>query len=186
MVYTHRKLNGSDESLHLAVNYMDRFYSKARLSHGDHQLVAGACLLIAMKFEDIYAPDCRDLSILSEKAFGVDEVIEIESVICRVLDFELAVPTGLPFARRFLSLVDATETMRFAAKYYLEMTLMEHDSLGYRPSLLAAGAVCLAINNPAVRKKDGVYYILDKPGVVSMRQSTTSLSSCPLSFSRPV
>ena len=39
---------------------------------------------------------------------------------------------------------------RHAAAYYLEMTLMEEDLLKYRPSMLCASSVILAINNPDI------------------------------------
>eukprot|EP00581_Thalassiosira_minuscula_P000346 CAMPEP_0183741678 /NCGR_PEP_ID=MMETSP0737-20130205/62774_1 /TAXON_ID=385413 /ORGANISM="Thalassiosira miniscula, Strain CCMP1093" /LENGTH=55 /DNA_ID=CAMNT_0025977091 /DNA_START=117 /DNA_END=280 /DNA_ORIENTATION=+ len=40
---------------------------------------------------------------------------------------------------------------RHAAAYYLERTLQEHDLLEYRPSVVCASAVILALNNPDVR-----------------------------------
>jgi len=46
--------------------------------------------------------------------------------------------------------------MADASKYYLERMLQEHDSLDYRPSLIAAAAVCLAINHPNIRETDGL------------------------------
>ena len=57
--------------------------------------------------------------------------------------------------------------MSIAANYYTERMLQEHDSLKYRPSVIAAAAVCLAINHPELREFDEIQTA--KPGVVRDR-----------------
>jgi hypothetical protein len=80
------------------------------------------------------------------------------------LSFNLTVPTGHPFLQRFLFITHATGTMSIAANYYLERMLQEHDALEFRPSVIAAAAVCLAINHPEIREYDKIE--ITKPGVV--------------------
>jgi len=120
---------------------------------------------IAAKYEEIYPPEVKDCVYLTARAYTKQDVLDMEMDILEVLQFKLAVATGYPFLCRFIQITNASTTMEKAAKYYLERTLQEHDSLDYRPSVLAAGALCLAINYPEIRDVDGY---ADQPGIVSL------------------
>ena len=61
---------------------------------------------------------------------------------------------------------------RHTANYYMERTLQEHDCLDYRPSMVCASAVILALNNPEIEE-----YERDLPGLVSLECCVNSLSS---------
>ena len=74
----------------------------------------------------------------------------MEQTILRVLNWKISLPTAYPFLDRFLSITNASEMTRHAATYYLERTLQEHDLLQYRPSMVCASAVILALNNPEI------------------------------------
>ncbi|PKU27128.1 hypothetical protein llap_22568 [Limosa lapponica baueri] len=49
-----------NETLHLAVNYIDRFLSSMSVLRGKLQLVGTAAMLLASKFEEIYPPEVAD------------------------------------------------------------------------------------------------------------------------------
>ena len=91
----------------------------------------------------------------------------MEQDIVRHLEFKMTVPTAHPFLVRFLLITKATEVMRSAANYYLERSLQEYEFLKFRPSLVAASAVCLALNNPDIRDDEGETE--PPPGIVSLR-----------------
>ena len=56
---------------------------------------------------------------------------------------------------------------REAATYYLERTLQEHELLDYRPSMVCASAVILALNNPDIRIHEEEYE-RELPGLVGL------------------
>jgi hypothetical protein len=90
----------------------------------------------------------------------------MEAHIVKKLQFRMTVPTGHPFLVRYLHIIKATKLMKNLANYYMERMLQEYSTLSYRPSLVAAAAVCLAMNNPDVLE----YESLEEdsaPGVVS-------------------
>ena len=78
----------------------------------------------------------------------------MEQDIVHKLGFRITVPTAYPFLQRFLNILKASATIRHASSYYTERTLQEHDMLRYRPSLICAAAVTLALNNPDVGDYD--------------------------------
>jgi hypothetical protein len=82
----------------------------------------------------------------------------------RALHYKLSVPTGYPFLVRFLHITKATALQTIAASYYMERMLQEYSYLKHRPSLVAAGVVTLALNNPSIRRYEGITD--SRPGVV--------------------
>ena len=69
------------------------------------QLTGCACLWIASKYHEIYAPEMRDFVYISDDAFKVADLIKYEALIVCTLEFYLTVPTALSFAQRFLKVL---------------------------------------------------------------------------------
>ncbi|GAX11089.1 cyclin A [Fistulifera solaris] len=162
LVEVHAKFRLDPATLHLCVHIFDRFLSVQQVSRGRVQLVAVTSLLLASKYEDIYPPQIKDCVYVTDRAYSRDDILEMESEILAKLDFKISEPTGYPFLRRFLFISKATPLMETAAHYYMDRMLQEPDYLKHRPSLFAASAVCLAINNEDIRSSDGVE---SKPGI---------------------
>lgn len=145
---------------------MDRYLSRAQVSRNKLQLVGITALLIACKYEEIYPPEIRDCVYMTDRAYTRQDVIDMEVSILQELQFMISEPTAYPFLHRFLYITGASTTMKFGATYYLERVLQEHDFLAYRPSLVAAAAVCLALNHEGIREYDAVENPL--PHIVSL------------------
>ena len=152
----HMKMRLVPDTLYLAVNVMDRYLARVEITRDDFQLVAVTSLLIAAKYEEIYPPEIKDCVYITDRAYTKQKIIDTELDILTELRFNLTVPTAYPFLQRFLFITNATTTMEYAASYYLDRMLMEHEALQFRPSVVAATCVCLAINHPGIRENDGL------------------------------
>jgi cyclin B len=130
------------------------------------QLVGVTALLLACKYEEIHPPEVRDFVFITDRAYTRQEVVNMEQEILHELKFHLTVPTAYPFLLRYLHLVNASSLSKSCANYFMERTLQEHNFLDYRPSLIAAAAVVLAINNEEVIKYECPCN-RDLPGIVS-------------------
>ena len=75
-------------TLHLAVHYLDFFFSKRIILKDQLEaiVIAQACLFIAMKYEQIYPPDLCDWVERKHR----NDVIKMEARIISSLDFQLA------------------------------------------------------------------------------------------------
>lgn len=104
MLSMHMKWRFVPESLHLAVNIMDRFLSNVEIDRASFQLVGVTSLLIAAKYEEIYPPEIKDCVYITDRAFTKQDVIDMEADILGVLRFNLCVPTGKSFISRALTL----------------------------------------------------------------------------------
>ena len=166
LVEVHMKFRLVPETLYLCVNIIDRYCSIADVSRTKLQLLGVTSLFLACKHEEIYPPEVRDCVYITDRAYDRQEVLDMEQTILRVLNWRISRPTAHPFLDRFLRLTKASPMTRQAATYYLERTLQEHDLLKYRPSMICASAVILALNNPDIpihEKEDD----RELPGLVS-------------------
>ncbi|XP_068456744.1 cyclin-A1 isoform X2 [Clinocottus analis] len=134
------------ETLHLAVNYLDRFLScTAYVKRGKLQLVGTAALLIAAKYEEIFPPELNEFVYTTDNTYTKKELVRMEHVFLRVLAFKMAAPTTHQFLRLFMSIHSVCAYTENLALYVAELSLLEIDPfLQYTPSLVAAGAYCLA------------------------------------------
>jgi len=134
-----------DETLYLAINYIDRFLSQMSVLRGKLQLVGTAAMFIAAKFEEIYPPELGEFVYITDDTYSKKQVLRMEHLILKVLNFDMATPTPGVFLRRFNKWTGSDEATESLSKYLAELTLVDGDPfLQYAPSTIAAAAVCLA------------------------------------------
>jgi cyclin B len=156
LVEVHMKFRLVPETLYLCVNIIDRYCSMVSVPRSKLQLVGVTALLIACKYEEIYPPEVRDCVYITDRAYQNSEVLDMEQDIVHKLEFKITVPTAYPFLQRFLSIVKAPTLVKHAANYYTERTLQEHDMLQYRPSLICASAILLAMNHEEIAEEESI------------------------------
>ncbi|XP_054482071.1 cyclin-A1 isoform X2 [Anoplopoma fimbria] len=134
------------ETLHLAVNYLDRFLScTAYVKRGKLQLVGTAALMIAAKYEEIFPPELNEFVYTTDNTYTNKQLVRMEHVFLRVLAFRMAAPTTNQFLHLFMSIHSVSANTENLALYVAELSLLEIDPfLQYTPSIVAAGAYCLA------------------------------------------
>ena len=64
----------SQDTLYLAVNYIDRFLSSMVVLRKKLQLVGTACMLIASKLEEIYPPEVAEFVYITDDTYSGKEV----------------------------------------------------------------------------------------------------------------
>ncbi|CAJ1953362.1 unnamed protein product [Cylindrotheca closterium] len=150
LVEVHMKFRLLPETLYLSVNILDRYLNKETVPRRKLQLVGVTSLLLACKYEEIYPPEVKDCVYITDRAYTRQDVLDMEAHIVMTLEFRLSVSTGYPFLKRYLDIMKASSTAKNLASFYMERTLQEHESLQFRPSVLAAAAVSLAMSNPDI------------------------------------
>ncbi|KAM7324718.1 hypothetical protein ACRRTK_017032 [Alexandromys fortis] len=136
-----------NETLHLAVNYIDRFLSSMSVSRGKLQLVGTAAMLLASKFEEIYPPEVAEFVSITDDTYSKKQVLRMEQLILKVLAFDLAAPTVNQFLTLyFLHQQPANCKVESLAMFLGELSLIDADPyLKYLPSLIAGAAFHLAL-----------------------------------------
>nr|QYW07111.1 cyclin A1-1 [Dimocarpus longan] len=135
----------SPETLFLTVNYIDRYLSGNVIIWERLQLLGVACMMIAAKYEEIYAPQVDEFCYITDNTYSKGEVLEMESTVLSYLKFEMTAPTAKCFLRHFVHAAQVTSVkLECLASYILELSLLEYNMLHYAPSIIAASATLLA------------------------------------------
>lgn len=148
LVDVHLKFKLAPETLFLTVNIIDRFLEVKQVSRKHLQLVGVTAMLIASKYEEIWAPEVRDFVYISDRAYNRDQILNMEKIMLNALRFNLSLPTQYHFLHRFIKAADIAHDKMAVnyATYLVELTLPEYSCLHFPPSLVAAAAVCGACN----------------------------------------
>ena len=145
IVEVHQKFKMQPQTLYICVNILDRYLERKVVKRDELQLIGCAALWTASKIEEIYSPEVQDFVHISDRAFKRSDLLAMEGQMLNVLDFKLTFPTHFVFLTRWARVADADKKQKLFASYCVERTLQEYSFLRYKPSLIAAAGVYLAM-----------------------------------------
>ncbi|XP_069046639.1 G2/mitotic-specific cyclin-B2 [Lepisosteus oculatus] len=144
LIQVHCRFHLLQETLYMTVAILDRFLQVQPVSRKKLQLVGVTAMLIAAKYEEMYAPEIGDFVYITDNAFSKAQIRQMEMLILKELNFELGRPLPLHFLRRASKAGNADAEKHTLAKYFMELTLMDYDMVHYHPSEVAAAALFLS------------------------------------------
>lgn len=98
----------TSDTLHLTVDLLNRFLSLEPVAREELQLAGIACMWIASKFEEIYAPTARNFCYITDNTYDQAMLVDMEARVLDTLEFRLALPTAKTFQRRYLQVRPCT------------------------------------------------------------------------------
>ncbi|XP_026233375.1 G2/mitotic-specific cyclin-B2-like [Anabas testudineus] len=144
LVQVHSRFQLLQETLYLTVAILDRFLQVQPVSRRKLQLVGVTAMLVACKYEEMYAPEVGDFAYITDNAFSKSQILEMEQIVLRKLNFQLGRPLPLHFLRRASKVANSDVERHTLAKYLMELTLVDYDMVHYRPSEIAAASLGLS------------------------------------------
>jgi cyclin A len=95
-----------------------------------------------------------DFCYITDGTYVPSAVLDMERKVLETLGFNLSTPTVKTFIMRYLKAAESTpgDKLDCLASFLAELTLLEYAFLQYKPSMVAAAAVMLALhclNRPA-------------------------------------
>ena len=145
LIEVHYKFKLLPETLFLTVNLIDRFLDREAIHRTKLQLIGVTAMLIASKYEEIYAPEVKDFVYITDRAYQKEEILRQESQMLMQLDFNVVSPSSYRFLERFSKISSLNLKQFNLARYLIELPLIEYRMLKYTPSILAASAVFLTL-----------------------------------------
>jgi hypothetical protein len=118
--------------------------SHSKIERSYFQLLGVGALLIASKYEEIYAPEVRDFVYITEKSFSKLEILDMEYRILSTLKFDILTVYPYTFLKRFHFVTGDNIQSLYLAQFILEYSIMEYNMLNYKSSLKAASSLYLA------------------------------------------
>ena len=134
------------ETLHLAVNLLDRYCSRRVVYKRHYQLVGCAALLIAAKYGDRKerVPTIRELKSMCCSLYDDDMFTQMEWHVLQTLNWIVGHPTVTSFLELALTEVSFDPELEHMSWYITELALYHKDFIPVRPSVMARSALALA------------------------------------------
>ncbi|OBT60043.1 hypothetical protein VE03_10394, partial [Pseudogymnoascus sp. 23342-1-I1] len=126
----------------MRVNILDRFLSVNEVDTNNLQLAGLASILIAAKYEEIRSNHI--IVNFLRNGFSVPRILRAERYILSALNYDLSYPSPMNFLRRILKAGDFDLMTRTASLYFVQISLLDHRFISYRPSQIAAASAYLA------------------------------------------
>ncbi|NP_001149933.1 cyclin IaZm [Zea mays] len=148
IIEVHHKFELMPETLYLTMYIIDQYLSLQPVLRKELQLVGVSSMLIACKYEEIWAPEVNDFILISDSAYSREQILSMEKGILNRLEWNLTVPTVYMFLVRFLKAATlggkVEKEMENMVFFFAELALMQYDLVTRLPSLVAASAVYAA------------------------------------------
>ena len=141
LVQIHLEFRLLEETLFTTISILDRFLSVYDVTEVNLQLAGVSAMLLASKYEEMYAPEIGDFVYITDNAYDKSQIRKMEGFIFKSLDFNIGKPLCLHFLRRnskagqvtpwslFLSYLFETKKARVEKK--LTKTLPHTESTCY-------------------------------------------------------
>lgn len=172
LIEVHMKYRLCQETLHLAVNLIDRYLASTSVMRKRLQLVGVTAMFIASKFEDVKPPELHEMVYITDNAYKKEDVLLMECTMLTTLGFKVAVSTGAHFFEA-LQKANACDSMhRDLAQYLLDLSLLDMRMLQYTPSRIVAAA--LLLSNELLKRKSMWPATME----LQSRHTQESLTSC--------
>lgn len=157
MVEVQQQLEFNHEVLYLSVKLLDLYLNKRVINKEKLQLLGGAAMFIACKFEERMPPIIDDFIFVSDNAYERKDLIKMEIEILKTVKFDIGVPLSYTFLRRYSKCIRADMKFLTLARYILELSLQDYQFAYVNDSLKACASLYLAM-------KMVVQFEIDNPG----------------------
>lgn len=142
--------NVMSETLHYAVNYIDRTLADMQVEKTKLQLVGVACMKIADVFneksKEYYRQEnSAEYSYITADEYSPQQVVAMEKAILNVLNFDLYAPTAVGFIKVYDRVLSVPPETQKVALFLSDLTLLSAKTSHFAPSLVASACLFLSL-----------------------------------------
>lgn len=145
MVEIQESFELNHETLYLGVKLVDLYLSKMTVSKEMLQLVGAASMFIASKYDERITPYVEDFLYICDGAYTKRELLRMEINVLKICEFNLGIPLSYRFLRRYARCAKVTMPILTLARYILEFSLMNYETIMILDSKLASASLYLAL-----------------------------------------
>ena len=139
LIEVHTKLNFKEETFYTTIYIMDAYLSRKFIQRKKFQLLGVTALYIATKLNEIYIRRIKDYVFITDYAYDEEEIIKMESDICKTLNFNFLIPTSLSFYEILAKKIglDKNPNQLTFGKFLIQSFLINSKSLNYNYSMIS-------------------------------------------------
>jgi cyclin B len=101
-------------------------------------------MLIASKYEEIYAPEVRDFVYITDKSYSKEEILKMEYKILSTLNFDILSVYPYTFLQRFHFITGCDMKSFYLSQFILEYSMLEYRMCEFSSSTRAAASLFVA------------------------------------------
>ncbi|ELU00327.1 hypothetical protein CAPTEDRAFT_54530, partial [Capitella teleta] len=139
-----------EEVFPLSMNYLDRFLSVVNIKRTQLQLLGSVCMFIASKLKETIPLSAEKLVTYTDRSITMEELMEWELIILRVLKWDISAVTPHDFIAQILTRLpldsESARTIKRHAHTFIVLCATDYKFIMYTPSMVAAGSVSAAAN----------------------------------------
>jgi len=125
------------KTLFQTVYIIDAYLSKKNIDKKFLQLLGVASLLISCKENEIIYPSLKKLIQLTDNAFSISELKNMEIKIMKTLNFDILSPTAEEFFEINAEFFNFSDEHMCVGEYFLKCSLIGYNMLKYNQSTIA-------------------------------------------------
>lgn len=137
LISVHSQFHLKQSTLFLTVNIIDRYISKKEILRSRFQLLGITSLFIACKYEEIGFPHISYFVEFTAKTYTKTEILEMESDILNILNFELNLPSSINFYEILSLIYEFNKEEYKQGSFLLELYLLDATCNKYLQSHIA-------------------------------------------------
>ena len=162
LVEVHLRFHLVPQTFYCCVFIIDAYLSQTQIKRVKLQLLGIAALLIACKIYEIHYPKLEKFTEITDNAYNVEELLEMENNILSVLKFDISSPTALEFYEIIAKAFNFDKKQYYLGRYFIESALIDDYLLKYSYSIIACACSYIVMKFFGIRN----YSILYKAGVL--------------------
>ena len=135
--------NFNQKTLFNTIYIIDAYLSKNNIETKYFQLLGLASLVISCKENEIVYPDLNTFLHMTNDAYKIYQLINMENKIIKSLNYDFLTPTSDEFFDLFAEYYYFTDKQIFSGNYFLEASLLDSNLIKYKPSTI--GIACCYI-----------------------------------------
>ena len=145
LIEVHYRFRLKSETLFQTVWIIDTYLSIYPIIRARLQLLGIASLLISCKSQEIYYPQLNELIDITDGAYIKEELIEMETHVLKVLNFNIVSPTSNDFYNIIAKAFNFDGRQYLLGKYFLESSLIDYQMIKYSPSVIAVSCAYIVM-----------------------------------------
>ena len=161
IIEVHFNYNLKEETLFQTIWMIDTYLSYENISRNKLQLLGVASLLIACKYNEVFYPTINEFINMTDKAYEIKELLEMEQKILKKLDYNILVPTSLQFYDILSKIFNFDKKQYYLGKYFMESSLIDYNMIFFSSSIIGLSCAYIAAKFFNIKEYKILYSIND-------------------------